>query len=185
MKKLLFWLLGTGLIASAAFHIAGQLMPKVIMQKAMTNLATEYKATPNAFFHSAPITAENQRIVRPSPDLAYSICLFDVSNGPVEVRVPKAANYLSVAFYDTGTNNFFHMNDSEMDAEGATIIINPSNTDTTPLTPVAYPGGRNVLTPTKTGLVLVRRVITDQDDWVPIEEERKQMSCAPYERPDA
>lgn len=175
MKRLAIWLIGVGLIGVITAHAAALAFPGIVMKKAVSGLSAAYGAGPNEFGHSGPITAENQRIVRPSPDLAYSICLYDVSAGPVEAYVPKAANYLSVALYDMGTNNFYHINDSEMPAAGVKIVLGTEEQLST-LAP-AGSADNHAVVPTQTGLVLVRRVITGTGDWPVIEAERAQMSC--------
>ena len=36
-----------------------------------------------------PLTAQSRGIVLPSPDLLYSVCVFDVSQGPVRVTANR------------------------------------------------------------------------------------------------
>ena len=53
--------------------------PSFIMGKAMA--AMEERDVPtHAFALAKRMTPETQRVVRPSPDLAYSLCLFDFSS---------------------------------------------------------------------------------------------------------
>ncbi|MBY0393946.1 MAG: DUF1254 domain-containing protein, partial [Novosphingobium sp.] len=39
----------------------------------------------NHFTHTPPVRAERQFVVRPSPDLLYSVCPYDLTAGPLEV----------------------------------------------------------------------------------------------------
>jgi|GEM_PF-2450290 len=78
-------------------------VPSVIMTKAIAAMGKrgipEYK-----FVLSEPVTLETQTIVRSSPDLAYSICLFDLSNGPVFVSGAKWHGYGSLTIFDGVTD---------------------------------------------------------------------------------
>ncbi|WP_306251727.1 DUF1254 domain-containing protein [Parvularcula sp. IMCC14364] len=177
MIRIILWLTGIAIIAYGTVQIAARQIPNIIMTRAIETLQQGYDTGYNTFAHSGPITAQNQRIVRPSPDLAYSICLYDVSDGAVAVTVPEAANYLSVALYDMNTDNFFHLNDSEMTGNKTKIIILPPQKDHSPMAVPGYSADRYIAAPTKTGLVLVRRVLMDEQDWPVIEEERRQMTC--------
>lgn len=56
---------------------------------------------------SARITPQTQTIVRPSPDLAYAICVIDLSSGPVEVSVPTWPEYGSLSIFDANTDNVY------------------------------------------------------------------------------
>lgn len=56
---------------------------------------------------SPRVTPETQSIVRPSPDLAYAICLIDVSKGPVELSVPAWPDYGSLSIFEAGTDNVY------------------------------------------------------------------------------
>lgn len=50
---------------------------------------------------------KNQAVVRPSPDLAYAICLIDLSNGPVELAVPSWEAYGSLSVFSAQTDNVY------------------------------------------------------------------------------
>jgi len=59
----------------------------------------------NAFQHAPPTRAERQPVVRPSPDLLYSICVFDLSQGDVLIDVPPIPDhYWSVSVFDARTD---------------------------------------------------------------------------------
>ncbi|MEO0548865.1 MAG: DUF1254 domain-containing protein [Pseudomonadota bacterium] len=52
-------------------------------------------------------TPETQRIVRPSPDLSYSLCRFDVRHGPVFITAPTWDGYGSLSIFNDQTDNVF------------------------------------------------------------------------------
>lgn len=56
---------------------------------------------------SARVSPENQAVVRPAPDLAYAICLIDLSNGPAELMVPAWDEYGSLSVFSARTDNVY------------------------------------------------------------------------------
>jgi len=59
-----------------------------------------------------PVTAQSRQVVMPSPDLLYSVCVFDVHQGPVRITVhPQLSSYWSIALYASNSDNFFVIND--------------------------------------------------------------------------
>lgn len=157
-------------------------VPSVIMNKAMTRIAATTGDGDGAY-HAPRLREDNQTIVRASPDILYSVCVFDVSERPLVIETPWPAdgNYASVSFYDARTNNFAVM--SDRDAGGAPssrILLQSDGSDA--VTPVTLPGydadhDRLVLAPTATGLVLYRRVIDAETDMDAVQAERRGFVC--------
>ena len=89
--------------------------------------------------------------MRPSPDFAYSACAYDLSNGPVEMRVTPWSAYWSLSLYADNSDNFFTLNDREAQNGGDIMLIRrgsraPETTDRV----VESPSGR--------GVALIRRL---------------------------
>lgn len=81
-------------------------IPGFIMGKAHQTF--EAQGIPeNRFVASERQTPETQRIVRPSPDLAYAICRFDTIEGPVFINAPKWDGYGSLSIFNAQTDNVF------------------------------------------------------------------------------
>ena len=99
--------LTTFIIGFAAVHfIALTALPGYIMSTARDRLA-EGGIKPHVWNMSPRVTPQTQTIVRPSPDLAYSICLIDVSAGPVALAVPTWPEYGSLSIFDADTDNVY------------------------------------------------------------------------------
>ncbi len=96
--------------------------PGFIMTTAMGRL--EEQGLPLHAFVLAPrATPQNQVIVRPSPDLAYSLCRFDLSDGPVLIEGEVWTAYASLSVYDAKTDNVFATSlDSARDEPRAVIV---------------------------------------------------------------
>ena len=74
---------------------------------------------------SPRVTPETQTIVRPSPDLAYAVCVIDVAGGPVTLSVPTWPEYSSLSIFDASTDNVYAGSlDARLpDAPGARTVI--------------------------------------------------------------
>ena len=144
------------LLASIAVGHAAVLFlaPSFIMGKAMT--AMEDRGIPTHAFRLAErMTPQSQTVVRPSPDLAYSLCLFDFSDGAQSVEIETAPwrDYASVSAFDAQTNNF------------ATVRGNGEQIALRLLPPGANARDNAVVAPSEKGIVLIRRLAPTQEAY--------------------
>jgi len=93
-----------GLVAAHAVVLNA--LPGYIMSKARERM-TDSGIPVHQWRMSPRITPETQTVVRPSPDLAYAICVIDVSNGPVTLTVPTWPEYGSLSIFDASTDNVY------------------------------------------------------------------------------
>ena len=124
------------------------LAPSFIMGKAMAAMKDRDMPT-HGFRLVDRMTPETQTVVRPSPDLAYSICLFDFGANerqPLNIQAAAWSDYSSVSFFDAQTNNFATLRDVGDGIE--TILLPPGST----------PGPDGLVSPTRKGIVLIRRL---------------------------
>lgn len=174
MKRALIFIAGVALVAIVVHVGFVREMPRLIMSKVVSKVAEGAEA--NEFRHPPLPTATARGVVRPSPDLAYSVCALDLAKGPVHVTVPLTAPYTSVALYSATTDNYFARNDREADGKPLDIVIvGPGATP-----PANVPAGTEVVgAPTAKGLVLVRRVVESKEAYPALDEVRKTAVCAP------
>ncbi len=92
-------------LAAVASHVVTlSMLPSTIMNKAVDMLAD--RGLPfHTFMLSPRATPQSQSVVRTSPDVAYSICLFDLADGPVLVEGGAWDSYGSLNVYDGETDN--------------------------------------------------------------------------------
>ncbi|KCZ85530.1 hypothetical protein HAD_07595 [Hyphomonas adhaerens MHS-3] len=98
----------------AAFLITGALahfvvlnaLPGKIMSKVRDRMM-ERGLTENAWQMTPRTSPETQTVVRPAPDLAYAICLIDLSDGPVELTAPAWTDYASLSVFAATTDNVY------------------------------------------------------------------------------
>ena len=125
MSHIRSWHIAVGLFLVSAlvahFWMLGRI-PSTVMSTARVMFA-ENGAVEHTWNASERVTPETQRIVRPSPDLAYALCLLDVSNGPVEISAPAWDRYGSLSVFNERTDNIFVTSlDSSKDAARRVIV---------------------------------------------------------------
>ncbi len=170
MNKVLRWLVGAIVIAIPAHLATVWAAPYAIMWQAGNGMR-KAGIGDNRVLHAPPVTAASRSVVRPSPDLAYSICRYNLADGPVRLKAPKPDVYFSISAYANNTDNFFVLNDREMKADGAEVVL------ATASQAKGLPDA--VLAPSATGVVLFRRVVPTGPAWSVIRGERVGMACEP------
>jgi hypothetical protein len=108
------WLgpLAFGLVFAAATAWAAiGAIPYGLMNVAMERLG---QGGVNKMSYGNLATPARQPVVRPSPDLAYSSCPYDLSAGPLAIDVtPVPGRYSSLSIFDAATDVIFVRNDVE------------------------------------------------------------------------
>jgi uncharacterized membrane protein len=158
----------TILIIAVLTHLASvYLLPRAIMARVMHRIAEQ--GTNEIHFGKRP-DEHARAIVRPSPDLLYSTCAYDLSAGPLRVTspVPKAT-YWSVSLFDDATNNFYVRNDRQAKGTVDFVIVRAGE---------PKPAGVEAIeSPTPTGLVLFRTLINDEKRLPQIDAFRHGAKC--------
>ncbi|WP_420561226.1 DUF1254 domain-containing protein [Tepidicaulis sp.] len=172
MKPWMKWTL-TVLIGAVLVHVAVTwALPRVIMDVAMTRIGGEVGT--NQFSHAARASHEFKAVVRPSPDLNYSICVLDVGGGPVRIEAPVSTPYTSISVFAANTDNVFAKNDKDAAADGTvSVIVARKGTE------IADARADVVYLPGDKGLALVRRVITSDAQNAKLNAMRENSICAP------
>jgi len=124
--------------------------------------------------------ADARGVVMPSPDLLYSICAYDVRETPLRITSPVPNSYWSLSVYADNTENFLVINDAQAGGLEVDLILvgqdqEVDNPERLPLIDAETP----------TGVVLMRSLITSEDDLAYLDALRRQARCAPYTVPDA
>lgn len=167
------WLLLALVVAGVAHVLTLWLLPRVVMRVA-TNTMAEREGFNRAVF--PPRADETARtIVRPSPDLLYAGCAFDVASGPVRIKavVPKDT-YWSLSMFAANTDNFFVVNDRNAAAGTVDLVL------AAPGSNVALPQGAVLVeAPSTRGIVLTRTLIVRADRLGELDEARRRFTCAP------
>lgn len=143
----------TGIVVALAVHLVViAAAPRVVMSVAQDRIEDEAGGS-NVWLHADRVTPETQQVVRSSPDLAYSACAWDLSDGPVRVSAPGWDAYFSLSLYDDGTDNFFVVNDRDTGGDGVDLLlVTPAQAADV----AGTDGAQVVQAPSSTGIALLR-----------------------------
>jgi uncharacterized membrane protein len=160
--------------AAGAWYFTMSVTPYVLMEVATQRITTQ--SPWNSFTHAPPVNARRQFVVRPSPDLLYSTCPFDLSAGPVEVTaVPVPDRYSSISVFDSRTDVVFVKNDEQMAGQPMRVVL--------ALAGQQVPAGVEVVRlRTPKGIVLQRVLLADPAEAATVDPIRSQARCAPLGR---
>lgn len=166
------WLgpLAFGLILAAVTTWAAiGAIPYGLMNVAMERLG---QGGINTMSHGNLATPARQPVVRPSPDLAYSSCPYDLSAGPLAIDVtPVPGRYSSLSIFDAATDVIFVRNDVEAQGKPFRIMVARDGQ--------AVPAGAEVVRTTHDrGIALVRLLLKDPKEIGALNAVRRQSTCA-------
>jgi uncharacterized membrane protein len=169
------WIAAMLLVAAVVHGATVLLLPRFIMLRTMNGI-TKTTGASNAILHGPRATWRSRAVVRPSPDLLYSICVYDLgAAGAVRISThDMPQTYWSVSVFDADTNNFYAINDRQAKSGAADFILMPQgkSTETSRLPVVAAPTNR--------GIVLFRMLVNDEADVARIDAARHNAACEPY-----
>jgi len=157
------------LVAALTWHAALVATPFALMRVAMNRLGASGRV--NAFSHGAPTRAESQFVVRPSPDLLYSTCVFDRSSGAVLIDVPAIPDhYWSISIFDARTDVAAVRSDRDTGGAPARLaLVAPG---------AAAPAGYEAVPLEHTrGIALIRILVSGEDDYHAVDPLRQLSSC--------
>jgi uncharacterized membrane protein len=125
----------------------------------------------NQWVFARPPTARDRVIVRPSPDLHYSILRYDINRCPLRLTaIIPPGQYWSVSGYAMNTDNFFVINDLQAKSNPIQVVLVPKGAKY-----INASGKAHLVTaPTREGIVLVRTVIPSKADLPRLREIQKQ-----------
>lgn len=175
-KAFLVWLAGTAVVALLVHAAAVWGYPRLAMHKAWESIAAA--ADVHGLLHAPRPDAGSRTVVRPSPDIVYSVCLYDLDRGQWSLRLRPPGSYVSVSLYAMNTDNFFTVNDSQIQGDQLDLRIVSGAVDDTPAK------GRPVVVkaPGRRGIALVRFFAGRGGQAAAIDAARRTLACAPAAR---
>ncbi|MBX3505176.1 MAG: DUF1254 domain-containing protein [Parvibaculum sp.] len=172
MKTWPLWIAGSIALA-AVFHILTVfVLPYGIMNRAMAGISAQAGGDNKAVYPERA-TADTRGIVRPSPDLLYTACVYDVSDRPVRLTSPVPDTYWSLSAFAANTDNFFVVNDRSVRGNRIEIILAANENADTPR------GVPLVVAPSTRGIVLFRSLVPNEDAAIEVDQLRRQANCEP------
>jgi uncharacterized membrane protein len=178
--RLWFYRILTLIATAILVHIAAVwAAPRLIMQVLMHGPMAKTMNMQNQAAFPPPVTAASRTVVMPSPDLLYSVCVFDMTAGPVRISAnPKLQSYWSIALYAANSDNFFVINDRKADGRPVDLwlVSEAGTSDARPIPAAA----QVVVSPSKTGFLLMRVLTGDYEtEKTVIEPARRTLTCSP------
>ena len=168
------WIAGTLMIA-AIVHLASLFaLPRLIMLRTMKNITGSTAA--NTMMYPPQPSASSRAVVRPSPDLLYAICVYDLDAAGGALRVSThdmPSSYWSVSIFDADTNNFYALNDRQAGTGAADLLLMEKAAPAEGRLPV-------IVSPSTRGIVLFRTLIDREDHLVEIDAARRHADRTPY-----
>jgi uncharacterized membrane protein len=165
VRNCVLWLL----LAAAIHGLAVWALPRVVMRGAMSRLVPTNGPVVDErvrVFYPPLTTAAARQIVLPSPDLAYALCVYDLSKGPVDVDAAlEWSGYWSVALYADNNDNYLVRNDrvaSTRPVHWRLVLREDAGATAATALAAAAEGRELVFAPTARGLLLMRVLVADR-----------------------
>ena len=158
--------------AAVAGHV-GLVMatPHLLMSVAMKRISQNGKLV-NQFYFGPRTTQESRGIVRPSPDLAYSSCAFDLAGGPllIEASPSPKQGYVSISVFAANTDNIAVF-DTTQSPQGVRFVLAREGQ--------AVPQGERVVySPSDKGIIIDRRLAPSAELFAAVDQARRGDKCS-------
>lgn len=137
------------LLIAAVTHIAAvHAIPRVLMNVAIERLGA---GGLNVWQLADRVTEDSRQIVRPSPDFAYSACVYDLSDGPMLITATPWNSYWSLSLYSANSDNYYVIDDREARYGAEVTLVRRG---------ARHPEGASTVveSPSTRGIALIRRL---------------------------
>lgn len=147
--------LGTALLTHQFISRSIRAYPLRKVERAVANFL-DLAGAPNRFVHLERADASFRHFVKPSPDLLYSVLVFDVTRAPLQVEIPPVADFWvnQIVAMNSDSVGYIGSRDRPADAPTRFVLAAPETPDFE-----APPGYERVLSPTPRGAFLLRFLI--------------------------
>lgn len=176
--QLLLFMAFAGVLGAIAHIVSILAMPALAERNAYARLSEMMESN---VLTMLPDPAPNQQVL-PMMDPAFvsAICLYDLSQAPLKVRVPASADYTSVSFYTSEALAFYALSDQ---AAGRVIeleLMTPSQKAALPEDEEITAADRLVIeSPTRDGIVAVRAFVRERGMRELVRRQLETASCTP------
>lgn len=150
--KLLKWVVGILVCAWIGQYLLALALPGLMMET-LYALGTRQQGYNTLAISELP-DEEFRTIVRPSPDLLYASCFYNLENGPVVIEAKIPSRYWSMQFYQMNTDNYAGITNQRGESYriGSTVNVTLIGSDESP---EAFEG-EVIQSPTQRGIMLLR-----------------------------
>jgi uncharacterized membrane protein len=172
------WLARAGivLLLAAAFHVGALwALPRLIVARVSSRMAANGEVN-HAFGQSLP-TAASRAVVKPSPDLLYAVCVFDLSTGSLLVEGDLPGGYWSLSAFAANSDNFFVVDDRQVQGNRARYLL--AREAKPARLPAELAGVPVVVAPSAKGVLLFRILVLDPADMAAPLAAQRSARCTP------
>jgi uncharacterized membrane protein len=163
------------LFAAAAVlgHVGLVMATPYVLMKVVTKRASQDGKLINQFQFGPRTTKDSRGVVRPSPDLAYSTCVYDLANGPVlvEAAPTPGQGYVSLSVFAANTDNVAVFDTTQL-PQGIRFVLAREGQKTPD-------GEKVVVSPSDRGIILDRRLAANDELFAAADQARRSDKCAP------
>ena len=163
-KIFIFLVLGT--IVHLAFIIY---FPTYMMWKFDRDIAS---TSVNKIIHSDKVDSNSRTVIRPSPDLLYSVCAYDATYSPVVITSKVLDSYWAMSFYASNSDNYAIINDLDIADDDVKVYLFGPNSKPTKIT-----DGYAIFSPSNKGVMLIRRFLGNESNIDELYENQETLTC--------
>jgi uncharacterized membrane protein len=171
-----------GLVLAGLIHIVAVLaLPLLAPRNAEARLA---ELGPVNTMIALPAPAPGRQVMPMiAPDVRYASCRYDLTNGPVRVRVGNADDLWFIAFYTPEGSNFYTVTGGDMKKTDIDMVVSTADQTVAEAdvdAPEAFDNIVVVNSPTKEGIVLIRAPLAGPSGAARAEQTLKAATCGPH-----
>ncbi len=162
MKRLLAWAVFTAALAACLHVMWFWYLPRMATRRVVDAIFERQPSWRiNQLGHAPLRVAGSDVVVRDNPDTVTSFAVYDVSALPIRVHcvLPETDSYWSLSLFAWNTDNFFVVNDRNVDVPALDLVLVKSGS-----LYEALPDEKVVVSPSQRGILIVRMTVTDRDD---------------------
>jgi uncharacterized membrane protein len=122
-------------------------------------------------------TDRSRAVVRPSPDLLYAVCLYDVGQHPLLLESELPDSYWSLSLFAANSDNFIALNDRQIEHRPARYLL-AADAQSNGLRP-DLANLPVIVAPTAKGVALFRNLVLDPTAMTDAEAAQHSARCTP------
>jgi uncharacterized membrane protein len=174
------FVLVAGVLFGGMVHIASLLaLPHLAPNTAYTRISAMGPA--NAVIVLDPEDPA-RRLPLLDPAFVNMACRFDLSDGPLSIRVPIASDYVAAAFYRRDGVAFFSLSDQSAVGPSIEVLLHSADDENVPTTE-ARAGTVPIASPVLQGFVVMRAFAPNAEARIAIRDALARTSCEPAATP--
>lgn len=185
MIRLLLTILA-GILLGGIVHLVSVLaLPLIANADAYSRLTPLAKV--NAVAQLAPAAPNNKLMPYMDPAFAVAICRYDLSTGPIKLKVPVSQDYTSVSFYTRSDLAYYAINDRSAGKEVIVLdLMTEAQHNALPQDENITAADRLIVdSPTKTGLIVMKAMAPEPGLMAQAQASLAKASCTVQAGQDA